>query len=49
LIQWHPQLIYSQLKVFTNAIEKIGGAKEIWGFVDNTFHGHCRPQGNEEQ
>ena len=40
---------YQRLEVFADAVERIGGAKGIWGFVDGTFRGHCRPQGNEEQ
>jgi hypothetical protein len=49
LIQWHPQLIYTQLEIFANAIEKVGGAKEVWGFVNGTFHRHYCPQDNKEQ
>jgi hypothetical protein len=49
LLEWHPQLTYTRLEVFANAIEKVGGAKGIWEFVDGTFRGHCCPQGNEEQ
>ena len=49
LLLWHPQLTYSRLKAFSDAIYEAGGADGIWGFVDGTFRGYCRPTGNEEQ
>jgi hypothetical protein len=49
VLLWHSQLTYSRLKVFADAIHRIGGADGVWGFVDGTFRGYCRPTGNEEQ
>ena len=41
--------MYTRLKVFANAIEKMREAKRIWEFVDDTFHKHYHSQDNEEQ
>jgi hypothetical protein len=49
VLLWHPQLTYERLKVFADAVERVGGVPGIWGFVDGTFRGYCRPSGNEEQ
>jgi hypothetical protein len=49
LLFWHPQLTYSWMVTFVEAVEEKCGVADIWGFVDGTFRGHCRPQGQEEQ
>ena len=49
VLLWHSQLTYSRLQIFAEAIHQVGGAPGIWGFVDCTFQGYCRPTGNEEQ
>jgi hypothetical protein len=45
VLWWHPQLTYNRLQVFADAVEREGGAGGVWGFVDGTFRGHCRPKG----
>jgi hypothetical protein len=49
VLWWHPQLTYEWLEVFSEAVYRVRGAKGVWGFVDGTFRGYCRPIGNEEQ
>jgi hypothetical protein len=49
LLEWHPQLTYSRLRVFEDAIRDVGGCGRIWGFVDGTFRGFCRPMGDAAQ
>lgn len=49
LLWWHPQLTYSRLLVFAEAVNNLCGVDGIWGFVDGTFRGHRRPQDYEAQ
>jgi hypothetical protein len=49
ILLWHPQLTYERMVTFTNAVQQMCGIPDIWGFVDGTFRGHCRPQGQEQQ
>jgi hypothetical protein len=49
LLWWHLQLTYSRLQVFAEAVEREGGTGGVWGFVDGTFRGHCRPEGQLAQ
>ena len=37
------------MEVFSKAIERQGGTGGVWGFVDGTFRGHCRPEGQDAQ
>jgi len=48
LLQWHPQLTYSRLLVYEEAVERVGGCGGIWGFVDGTFRGFCKPSKDDE-
>ena len=48
LLQWHPQLTYSRLQVYADAVEEVGGYRGIWGFVDGTFRGFCKPSKGDE-
>lgn len=49
MLFWHPQLTYSRLEEYAEAIEAVGGGRRIWGFVDGTFRGFCRPSDQERQ
>jgi hypothetical protein len=49
MLQWHPQLTYTRLEAMATAVEAQGGGPGIWGFVDGTFRGFCRPQGQDNQ
>ncbi len=49
MLYWHPLLTYDRMRVFAAAVEEVGGAEDIWGFVDGTFRGYSRPQGQEDQ
>jgi DDE superfamily endonuclease len=49
LLWWHPQLTYNRMVAFSEAVHDAGGVEGVWGFVDGTFRGYCRPTGNEEQ
>ncbi len=40
---------YSKLYEFAEATKRVGGVEGIWGFVDGTFRGHCRPGDNRDQ
>jgi hypothetical protein len=48
LLEWHPYLTYNKLLSFEEAIADSGGCSQIWGFVDGTFQGFCRPAGDSE-
>lgn len=50
LLWWHPQLTeYRRLEEFSEGVERVVGVRGLWGFVDGTFRGHCRPFGAVEQ
>jgi hypothetical protein len=36
------------MQAFSTAVEAVGGCPRIWGFVDGTFRGFCRPAGSDE-
>jgi nuclease HARBI1 len=45
-LRWHRQITqYSKLQEFSAGIEQYNGIQGVWGFVDGTFKGHCRPTG----
>jgi hypothetical protein len=46
---WHPSLTYKRLKAFEAGVVRAGGSPRIWGFVDGTFRGFCRPSGGFEE
>ena len=49
-LSWHRQLDdYTRLQEFADGVIHAGGVEDIWGFVDGTFRGHCRPSGQEAQ
>jgi DDE superfamily endonuclease len=49
-LRWHPQMTrYSTLKRFADAVQRVGGVEGVYGFVDGTFRGHCRPSGPDAQ
>ncbi|OAF55455.1 hypothetical protein VC83_08269 [Pseudogymnoascus destructans] len=41
--------IQRQLSEFSAGVRRIGGVDGVWGFVDGTFRGHCRPVGQDAQ
>ncbi len=43
IIRWHPTIRYSRTKKSAKALEKHGGGVQVWGFIDGTFLGVCRP------
>ena len=43
LQRWHPCLTKERLKEYANALKDHGGSGYIWGFIDGTFRGFCRP------
>ena len=50
MLRWHPILQYRRLRQYSRAIGRAGGWRgrgTIWGFIDGTFRGTCRPE--EEQ
>jgi len=49
LLEWHPQLRYRRMEAMAAAVKGQGGGDCIWGFVDGTFRGFCRPTGQEDQ
>lgn len=49
LLWWHHQLTYSRLVELSAGVEIVCGVSGVWGFVDGTFRGHCRPEGNVAQ
>lgn len=49
MLQWHPRLTYEKLQEFAVAIERVGGAQGVWGFIDGTFRPHQRLQGQDAQ
>ena len=40
---------YSKLHEFVEATKRVGRVEGIWGFIDGTFRGHCRPGDNRDQ
>jgi DDE superfamily endonuclease len=49
-LRWHRQITqYSRLLEFSEAVEQLNTIQGIWGFVDGTFKGHCRPTGYTNQ
>ena len=52
LVSWHPMLNnYTRLKRYAKAINKylnIEGEAWLWGFVDGTFRGVCRPKDEQQ-
>ena len=49
VLTWSSQLTYERLQVYEEAIYQVNGINGIWGFIDGTFRGYCRPTGNEAQ
>jgi hypothetical protein len=49
MLEWHPMLTYNRLRAYERAIRLIGGGERIWGFVDGTFVGFCRPSDHLRQ
>jgi hypothetical protein len=49
VLRWHPSLTYERLKAFEAGVICAGGSPRIWGFVDGTFRGFCRPSGGFEE
>jgi hypothetical protein len=43
LLEWHPSVDLARIRQFAEVIEKFGGGGKIWGFIDGTFRGFCRP------
>ena len=43
LQEWHPRMTTTQLKIYADAITEFGGQGKLWGFIDGTFRGFCRP------
>ena len=44
-MRWHPRLDhYEVLEMYAAAVERRGYGDLIWGFIDGTFQGFCRPQ-----
>lgn len=48
-LEWHPQLTYERMDVYSKAIQNVGGVEGIWGFVDGTFRPHMRPIRQDDQ
>ena len=49
LLQWHPMLTYDRIQQYTQALAPYTAGKEaIWGFLDGTFRGFCRPDHNQQ-
>lgn len=45
LLRWHPRLDYYEvLASYAEAIERRGYGNYVWGFIDGTFQGFCRPK-----
>jgi hypothetical protein len=49
VLLWNSQLTYERLQVYEEAIYQLNGVPRVWGFIDGTFRGYCRPTGNESQ
>src|SRR5450432_3180132 len=49
MLRWHPLLTYRRMEALAAAIEDYGWVQRVWGFVDGTFRGFCRPRGYDEQ
>lgn len=47
VLTWSSQLTYERLRVYEEAIYQVNRIHGIWGFIDGTFPGYCRPTGNE--
>jgi hypothetical protein len=41
--------MYSRLLAFAKAVEELCRVEDVWGFVDSTFRGYCRPHDYEAQ
>lgn len=51
MLRWHPTLQYRRLRQYTRAIRRAGGwggKAVIWGFVNETFRGTCRPKDEQQ-
>ncbi len=51
MLRWHPILRYQRLRQYSRAIGRAGewrGRGTIWGFVDGTFRGTCRPEQEQQ-
>ena len=49
VLLWCPLLTYERLQLYEEAIYQVNGVPGVWGFIDGTFRGYCRPTGNEAQ
>jgi hypothetical protein len=48
-IQWHPILTYERIQKYAQALTPYtAGVEAIWGFLDGTFRGFCRPDQNQQ-
>ena len=47
ILEWHPTIDYRRIREYGRALNDAGGGGLIWGFIDGTFQGVCRP--TEEQ
>jgi hypothetical protein len=47
VLLWCPQLTYERLQLYKATIHCINGVRRVWGFIDSTFCGYCRPTGME--
>lgn len=43
IIRWHPTVNRARIKKYARVLRKHGGGGHIWGFIDGTFLGVCRP------
>jgi len=48
ILRWHPTITYRRIRRYARAIKRLGGAGLIWGFIDGTFKGLCRPEKNQK-
>ena len=48
-IQWHPILTYGRIQKYAQALAPYtAGVEAIWGFLNGTFRGFCRPDQNQQ-
>lgn len=43
IIRWHPTVNRARIKRYARVLRKHGGGGHVWGFIDGTFLGVCRP------